>query len=86
MSSLRWKICTTPEWLAIRTQKHRKRPPALLSHGTQRSHIDLIDIGSFLAVDLNIDEQRVHDAGNFRVFERLMRHDVAPVAGSITNR
>ena len=52
----------------------------------QRRHVDLIDVGAFFAVHFDIDEQVVHDLSDRRIFEALVRHDVAPVAGGIADR
>src|SRR5204862_2061850 len=47
---------------------------------------DLIDVGTLLAVDLDVDEQLVHHPRRRLVLKALMRHDVAPVAGGIADR
>ena len=48
-------------------------------------HIDLVDVRPLLAIDLDIDEQPVHDGGDVVVLEAFMRHDMAPVAGGIAD-
>ncbi|MBB3710205.1 hypothetical protein FHS67_006566 [Aminobacter aminovorans] len=58
----------------------------MFAHAGERRHVDLVDIRPFLAVDLDVDEESVHDFGDFGVLEAFMRHDVAPVAGGITDR
>ena len=45
-----------------------------------------IQIGTLLAINLDIDEQAVHDRGGVFVLEAFMGHDMAPVAGGITDR
>ena len=52
----------------------------------QRRHVDLVDVGPLLAVDLDVDEQLVHHARGGVVLEALVRHDVAPVAGRVADR
>ena len=52
----------------------------------QRAHVDGVDVGPLLAVDLDVHEQVVHHAGRRVVLEALVRHDVAPVAGGIADR
>src|SRR3546814_15442414 len=44
------------------------------------------DVRALLAVDLDVDEQPVHLAGDVGVLERLVRHHVAPVAGGVAHR
>jgi hypothetical protein len=58
----------------------------MLAQVMQRRHVDLIDVGPFLAIDFDIDEQVVHHVRGRFILEALMRHDVAPVTGGITNR
>ena len=60
-------------------------PAAATCHGLDRIHVDGIDIGAFLAVDLHVDEQRVHHRGDLVVLETLVRHHVAPVARRVTD-
>ena len=67
-------------------EEDRHRPPALAGHGLDGVHVDGVDVGSFLAVDLHADEALVHQRGGRVVLEGLVRHDVAPVAGRVTHR
>src|SRR6185437_3476202 len=82
----RREICAAPEWLALRRQEHGERPAALLAEQRQRVLVDGIEVGPLLAIDLDADEERVHQPGDRRVLEALMRHDVAPMAGGIADR
>ena len=52
----------------------------------QRAHVDRVDVGPLLAVDLDVDEEVVHDRRGAVVLEALMRHHVAPMAGGIADR
>src|SRR4051812_42432926 len=52
----------------------------------QRVHVDLVDVGPLLAVDLDVDEQLVHQACGRLVLEALVRHHVAPVTGGVSDR
>ena len=45
----------------------------------------MIEIGPFLAIDLDIDEKTVHEGGDLGIFETLMGHDMAPVTGGIAD-
>ncbi len=80
------KIGAAPERLGVGGEEHGQRPAALLAELVQRAHIDRIDIGALLAVDLDVDEQLVHHRGGGRVLEALMGHDVAPMAGGVADR
>jgi hypothetical protein len=79
------KVRAAPERLALGGQKHGERPAAALAQGLERAHVDVVDIGPFLAVDLDVDKQLVHRRGGIRVLKTLMRHDMAPVAGGIAH-
>ena len=57
----------------------------LLAQMMQRAHVDLVDVGPLLAIDLDADEQLVHHVGNASVLETLVRHDVTPVARGIAD-
>ena len=80
------EIGAAPERLGVRGEEHGERPPALLAELVQRAHIDRVDVGTLLAVDLDVDEQLVHHPRRPLVLEALMRHDVAPMAGGIADR
>ena len=58
----------------------------MLAESVKRRHIDLIDIGTLLPVDLDIDEQAVHDRCDFGILETFMGHDMAPVARRVADR
>jgi len=83
---LRREIGAAPERLAGGGEEHGQRPAALLAHGLQRRHVDVIDVRPLLAVDLDVDEQAVHLRRRRRVLEGFMRHHVAPVAGGVADR
>ena len=38
-------------------QEHGQRPAALLAQRVQRRHVEVVDVGAFLAIDLDVDEQ-----------------------------
>ena len=58
-------------------------PPGQGGHGV---HVDRVHVRPLLAVDLDVHEAGVHLGGDLRVLERLVGHDVAPVAGRIADR
>ena len=74
------------ERLARRGEEARHRPAALAGHRLRGRHVDGVDVRPLLPVDLDRDEVRVHLRGRRRVLERLVRHDVAPVAGRVADR
>jgi hypothetical protein len=65
---------------AVGGEEDGHRPAALPRQGLDRLHVDLVDVGALLPVDLDVDEQVVHERRDLGVLERLVRHHVAPVA------
>ncbi len=74
------------EGRAGRGEEHRHRPATLTGQRLGRGHVDGIDVGPLLAVDLDVDEVLVHLRGRGGVLEALVRHHVAPVTGRIADR
>ena len=70
---------------AVRGQEDAHRPAARTGDGLDRLHVDGVDVGSLLAVDLDAHEGGVEPVGDGRVLERLVGHDVAPVAGRVAD-
>ena len=71
------------ERLALGGHEDGERPPTVAGHGLHGVHVDPVDIGPLLAVDLHVDEQPVHQVRGVVVLEGLVGHDVAPVAGRV---
>jgi hypothetical protein len=68
-------------------QEHRERPAA----AALREHlvgelVDLVEVRPLFAIDLDVDEQLVHERRRRRVLEGFVGHHVAPVAGGISDR
>ncbi len=57
----------------------------MLAEMVQRRHVDLVDVRPFFAIDFDVDEQLVHDAGGAVVLEAFVRHHVAPVTGGVAD-
>ncbi len=51
-----------------------------------RKLINLVQVGTFLSIDFDVDEQFVHQLRGASVFEGLVRHHMAPVAGRVADR
>ena len=80
------EVRAAEERAAVGRQEHGHRPAAVAAHGLDGLHVDLVDVGPLLAVDLDVDEQVVHEGRDLVVLERLVRHDVAPVARRVADR
>ena len=74
------------ERLAVGRQEHRHRPAAVAAERDDRVHVHGVEVGTFLAVDLDVDEPLVHQLRNRGVLERLVLHHVAPVTGRVADR
>src|SRR5205823_6473437 len=80
------KVRASVERDAFGSQEHRHGPAAAAGHRLDGLHVDLVDVGPLLAVDLDVDEQLVHDASDVVVLEGLALHDVAPVTRRVAHR
>ena len=68
-------------------QKHGQRPTArALGQNLVGRLIDLVEVGTLLPIDLDVDEPIVHHLGGVGVLEGLVGHHVAPVTGGIADR
>ena len=74
------------ERLQVGGQEDRHRPAAVPGHRLDGGHVEVIEVGSFLAVDLDVDEPLVHQLRDRVVLEAFALHDVAPVAGRVADR
>ncbi len=82
----RREIRAAEERLARRREPDAHRPAARSGQRLHRGHVDRVDVGPLLAVDLDADVVLVHEARDLLVLERLALHDVAPVAGRVADR
>ncbi len=71
---------------AVGRADDRHGPAALACHGLGRLHVDVVDVGPLLAVDLHVHEHPVHHGRHVGVLEGLVGHHVAPVAGRVADR
>ena len=74
------------EGFALRRQERGEGPSASAGHRLDGVHVDRVQVGAFLPVDLDRDEVPVHQRGGLGVLEALALHDVAPVTGGVTDR
>ena len=79
------KVGPAVERAAVGSQEHRHRPAAAPGHRLDRGHVDLIEIGTLLAVDLDRHEVVVEIARRRLVLERLAFHHVTPMAGGVAD-
>ncbi len=82
------KVGSPEEGPAIRRREEQGQRPAPRALGDELlgGLIDPVEVRTFLAVDLDVDEQLVHQGRDPRIFEGFVRHDVAPVTGGIAHR
>ena len=82
---LRREIGTCEKRFEIRREEHRIGPAAAARDELGGRHVDLVYIRPFFPVYLDVYEMGVHDRGDVGVGEHLALHDVAPVAGRVTD-
>ena len=80
------EVRAAEERLALGGQEDRHRPAAVPGQRHDRVHVERVDVGPLLAVDLDVDEALVHQPRRLVVLEGLVLHDVAPVAGRVPDR
>jgi hypothetical protein len=68
---------------AVGRQEDRRRPATVAGRRHARVHRHRIDVRALLAVDLDVDEQVVHQRRRRGVGERLVLHHVTPVARAV---
>src|SRR5438270_2081818 len=83
---LRRKISAAYEWFQIWSQPHAHRPATVAGGRLNEGHVNTVDIRTFLPIHLNVYELAIHDLGCVITLERLMSHNVTPMAGGIANR
>jgi len=79
------KIGATVKGLEVRRQEHRHRPAAVPRQDLHGRHVDLIEIGPFLAIHFDADEMCAEELAHLGVLEAFMLHHVAPVTGRIAD-
>jgi len=79
------EIGAAVEWLQFGRQEDRERPAGGAGHDAHRLDVDLVHVGPFLPVYLDVDVVGVQDFRDLRVGERFAGHHVAPVAGRVAD-
>ena len=82
----RRKVGPAVERTTLGREEERQRPSAAARHHLDGLHVDVVDVGPFLAVDLDGDEIAVQGIGDALRLEGLVLHDVAPVTGRVSDR
>ena len=83
--AFRREIGAGEERLQIGREETIQRPAALTGHGLRGGHVNFVDVGAFLAVHLDADEMFIQKFGHGFVLKRFAFHDVAPMAGRVTD-
>ena len=73
------------EGVPLGCEKDRHGPAAAAGHGLHGGHVDLVQVGALLPVDLDVDEMPIQDGSGPIVLKGLVGHDVAPMAGGVTD-
>ena len=80
-----WPVGATKDRLQIGSNKDVQRPTTSTGSCLQEVHVLPINVGTFLAIDLDWDEVVVQQLGDARVGKALVSHDMAPVASAVAN-
>ena len=81
----RREVRAAVEGLPLRREKGGQRPAAVPGQSHHRVHVDRVEVGAFLPVDLDVDEELVLKPRRLLVLERLVGHHVAPVARGVAD-
>jgi hypothetical protein len=73
------------ERLAVGREPRRQRPPATPGDLLADAHVDAVEVGPFLPVDLDGNEVLVQRLRDGLVLEALLLHDVTPVTGGVAD-
>src|SRR2546426_5383152 len=79
------KVGAAVERLAVGGEEAGHRPAAVARHRLHGLHVDLVDVGSLLAVHLHAHEVAVHEGRDLRGLERLALPHVAPVGRPVAD-
>ena len=79
------EVRAAEERSTVRCHEDCHRPAAVSGHGLHCGHVDGVDVWSLFTVDLDADEEAVHQRGDLFVLERFALHDVAPVARGVAD-
>jgi hypothetical protein len=82
---LRRVVGAAVERRAVRGEKDGHRPAAVSGERDDGVHVERIDVGPLLPVDLDVHEAVVHQLRRLVILERLVLHHVAPVAGGVAD-
>ena len=82
----RRKVGAAVERLQRRREPHAHRPAARPGRRLHEGHVDAVDVGPLLAIDLDRDEVLVQQLRELGVLEALVLHDVAPVTRRVADR
>ena len=58
----RGKIRAAEKWLQLGREPHVHRPAAAAGRGLDEGHVNAIDVGTFLAIDFDVDELSIEKA------------------------
>ncbi|OQB35206.1 MAG: hypothetical protein BWY09_02395 [Candidatus Hydrogenedentes bacterium ADurb.Bin179] len=79
------KIGAAVKGLQVWRQENTQRPSPVSRHRGHGIHIDIIQVGTFLPVHLDVDKMVVHKGSEHFILKGLPLHDMTPVTGRITD-
>src|SRR5579884_3904650 len=86
VARLRREVRAAEERLPLRGEEDGERPARLAGEGGDRLQVHGVDVRPLLPIDLDADEELVHQGGRRLVGERLPLHHVTPVARRVADR
>ncbi len=80
------KVRTGVERNLLGRDEDVQRPAAVAGHRLHGLHVERVDVGALLPIDLHADEALVHLRGDRGVLEGLALHHVTPMACGVADR
>src|SRR5262249_9209451 len=84
MEGPRREVRSPVKGLGLRRQEHIQRPAATPGHGLDGIHINMVQVGPFFPVDLDIDKMLIHEPGGRGILETFSFHHMTPMTSRIS--
>ena len=85
MTIVQRKICAAEKGFCIRGKEYIKWPASASRNRLHGIHVNMIEVGAFFPVDLDVDKMLIHQACHSFVLKTFPFHHMAPMTGRITN-
>src|SRR5450755_3079984 len=85
MQIYRREIGSSVKWFSFRSKKNVEWPASVAGNCLHSIHVNMIQVGSFLSVNLDIYKMPVHEDGSVRILKTLPFHHMTPMTCGVPN-